>query len=446
MQFSLTTLAFFGATPKAWAQAADAGTDAASEAAGDAAPDAGSNAGDAAPPDAPVPSQAAAVVPGALAEPEETGKKKGKKKHKEGAEGTASDTPKKPSTGEFEAKGRVFVVADYDRRSAIFVDPTGTPGYAKRDSLDLDVRSARVGLRYRANDEWLTALLELELTRKPDMRDGWVQARGKYVAARAGQFRMPVSGIEMESPWTLPTVRRGVLHDILTDRLDVAGRRPGFMLTYRGRGQFHPRLMLGAFQGSYLVTESPDERKTHFLWRSSLSAQSLAARAEVELLGATLGAYYEDRVGAPSTVTMRHFWTAGADLAFDRTFESGGVRFWLESIAGASWYEHRDKPADGKDATFLAGRGILAYRFGGTTYEEFYVEPYALVAALDPDLDVTDDLLYEGMLGINVGIWERARLSLQGEFEKSRRNFPTGYFVGPGPDRMGVTLQAGVNF
>ena len=121
----------------------------------------------------PTPLQAPVVVPGALVEPEETGKKRGKKKHKaEGTEAAAGDAPKKPVTGEFEVKGRVFVVADYDRRSAIFVDPTGTPGYGKRDSLDLDVRSARVGLRYRANDDWLTALLELELTRKPDMRDG----------------------------------------------------------------------------------------------------------------------------------------------------------------------------------------------------------------------------------------------------------------------------------
>jgi len=81
-----------------------------------------------------------------------------------------------------------------------------------------------------------------------------------------------------------------------------------------------------------------------------------------------------------------------------------------------------------------------------TTDDAFYVEPYALGAALDPDADVTTDLLWEGVLGVNVGYWRRARLSLQGEINKGQRNFPTSVFAGPPPDRLGVILQAGVAF
>ena len=159
-----------------------------------------------------------------------------------------------------------------------------------------------------------------------------------------------------------------------------------------------------------------------------------------------MGAYYESRIGAPTPLQTYRYWTAGADVYYDRVFDNGGLRFWLEGMSGSSWYEHASKPPDGKDAIFVAARATVAYRFGGTADEAFYVEPYALGSVLDPDAQVTADHLYEGVVGVNVGYWRRARLSLQGEINKGQRNFPAGYFVGPPPDRQAVILQAGVAF
>jgi hypothetical protein len=242
-------------------------------------------------------------------------------------------------------------------------------------------------------------------------------------------------------------VRRGLIHDVLVDRLDYGGRRPGVMVAWHGHGGIHPKLSVGAFQGKILVEDpTPIERDTDLIDSRSLDSQSLVARAQIEVAKAEIGAYFESRIGAPNPVETNRYWTAGADLHYDRSFGNGGVRLWMDGVTGASWYELATKAPDGKNAVFLSGRALFAYRFGGVADEAFYVEPYLQAGALDPDLQVTSDLLWEAALGINVGYWKRVRLSLQGEVNKGQRNFPASYFAGLPPDRIGVILQAGVAF
>jgi hypothetical protein len=172
----------------------------------------------------------------------------------------------------------------------------------------------------------------------------------------------------------------------------------------------------------------------------------VVARGEVEILGIEIGAWYENRIGSPAILQTYRYWTAGADLHYDHVFESTGFRFWLEGIGGSSWYEHASKAFDGKDALFAAARAQVAYRFGGTADDAPFIEPYALASVLDPDSQVTEDFLWETVVGVNVGYWRRARLSLQGEINRGQRNFPTGFFAGPPPHRQAIVLQAGVAF
>ena len=122
------------------------------------------------------------------------------------------------------------------------------------------------------------------------------------------------------------------------------------------------------------------------------------------------------------------------------------MTFAVDGFVGASFYEHEDKPVDGEDATFLAGRAVLAYRFGGTEYGQLYLEPYGLFGILDPDLEVTADFAWEAAAGVNFGLWQQARLTLQGEVNEGDRNFPDGYLAGREPDRKAILLQAGVAF
>jgi hypothetical protein len=371
------------------------------------------------------------------------GKRKNKKRDNQNGPGPGGE-----ETGRFgtvEIKGRVFVLGEWQRGEVTVVDSSGALATAERDAFDISVASVRPLFRWQAPQKWLSGVIEFELTQKPDMRDGYVQARKKDLLLRAGQFKMPGSAIEMASPWVLPFVRRGFLHGLLVDELDNAWRRPGVMLRWRSEEFLRPEISAGVFQGVVVVSEGLVRDKDPIV-AQSLSAQSLIGRAQIEpVLGLAIGAYYNYRVGTPAILRTARYWTAGADLVVDRTFASGGLRIWLDGIAGASWFEHPSKPADGRDTTFVAGRSILAWRFGGVEAEQRYLEAYGTFGVLEPDTQVVADLAVEGAVGFNLGLWQRLRITAQGEVWRVGRNFPPGYTLGIDPNRVAALLQVGVN-
>ncbi len=348
--------------------------------------------------------------------------------------------------GTLEVRGRVLARGELVRREVAIVDAGGIPRDTTRDSFDLWIPSVRLSLKYQAAVPWLSGEVDVDIADKPYLKDAYGQAKGRHAAIRVGQFKMPISAIEMASPWTLPLARRGFLHDLLTDRLDIAGRRPGVMATWRARGKLDPRLIVGAFQGSVVVAETADGRETDLIRERNLSSQSLVARAQIEPGKAVLGAYYEHRVGTPGIFTTRRFWTAGLDAEYERKFDHGGFRVWFDALAGASWFEHDRKQADGDDATFLATRLLVAHRWGGRKDGERYLEPVLQLGLLEPDLDVVADVAWEAVCGLNAGLWRSVRLSLQAEINQARRNFPQGYFLGRDPDRLAVVAQMGMAF
>jgi len=390
------------------------------------------------PPSLPPPAQI--TIPGLLPP------SKRKNKKREAQSGPESEGDEASRFGSVELKGRIFVLGEWQRGNVTIVDSTGALTVAERDALDIVVASVRPALRWQAPQKWLSAVIEVEVTRKPDLRDGYMQAKHKHTLLRAGQFKMPGSAIEQASPWALPMSERGFLHGLLVDGLDNAWRRPGVMLRWRGGAFLRPEISAGIFQG-LVVTSEGQERDKDLIVAQSLSAQSLIARAQIEPVdGVEVGAYYNYRVGTPAILETSRYWTGGADLVVDRTFARGGLRIWLDGIAGASWFEHPSKPVDGQDATFLSSRSILAWRFGGVEPEQLYVEAYGMFGVLDPDTEVVDDLALEGVVGLNVGLWQRLRLSAQGELWDTGRNFPPGYFLGIDPDHVAALLQVGVAF
>jgi hypothetical protein len=430
--------------------------DAASDAAAEASPGAGPPATDAAPPPAPAPESPAAALqaapPGANPThipgeptPPPPGRKR-KSKRRDAQDATPSGDDDDGRLGSFEIRGRIFVLGEWQRGNVTVVDASGAVAVDERDAFDITVASVRPSLRWQAPQKWLSAVAEFELTRKPDLRDGFMQAKSKHLLLRAGQFKMPGSAIETASPWTLPFVRRGLLHTLLVDGLDSPWRRPGVMLRWRGAGGLHLELSGAIYQG-LVVTSEGSERDKDFILAQSLSAQGLIGRAQIEAAdGVQVGAYYDHRVGTPAVLRTAHFWLAGADLVIERPLAGGGLRVWLNGTAGASWFEHPSKPDDGEDATFVSARSILAWRAGGAEPEARYVEPYATLGFLDPDTAVTADLAFEAAVGVNVGLWQRCRASLQGEITRTGRNFPPGYFLGLDPDHFALLAQLGVTF
>jgi hypothetical protein len=358
--------------------------------------------------------------------------------------GQTKELPKKKQK-ELAAKGRLFVLGELSRQDLSRVNSAGMLEKRPVTTLDLSVQSARVGLEYRGKPRWLRAEVEVELSGKVQLKDAYLQAKQEYWAVQAGQFKVPISALTLDSSWTLPIVTRGFVHDVLTDRLDVAGRRPGLGVTARAHGVLAPRLTLAAFQGSQLSALSTSERDTDLIERQGVDSQSYAVRGEIRPRDFEIGASYEHRLGAVTFDKTRHFWTAGADVKWSLDHAAGGLRLWFDLMAGASWHEHASKASDGADATFTTLRLLVAHRFGGQTKGDFYVEPFAFGALFDPDADVVSDQAWEGMLGVAGGLWQRARVTLQGEFVSVRRNFPASYAVGDA-DRLALLLQAGAVF
>jgi hypothetical protein len=353
------------------------------------------------------------------------------------------------SLGEFgsvEIGGRIFARAALSRHYESLVRDNGVVDEQRIDALDFNIPTARVDLRYRAPGRWLSADLEFELAEQPELKDAWVRVRGRHFGAKLGQFKAPFSAIELESRFALPVAERGFLHDVLTQQLQVAGRRPGVTVSAEAGGALRPTLTLGAFQGSVLTDRQADDLDRELLFEQTLDAQSLFARVELRAGDVEFGAGYEHRVGTPEPFTVAHYPTAGVDAKLDTHSHGRGLRVWLEAIAGGSWFEHSRKPIDAADATFTAVRAIVAPRIGGAERYRFYVEPYGMLGVLDPDLDVVSDLALEQALGANVGLYQLARIGIELQHRKVERNFPQSYTLGRNPERLAALVQAGAEF
>ncbi|HLV66693.1 MAG TPA: hypothetical protein VKY73_12810 [Polyangiaceae bacterium] len=342
--------------------------------------------------------------------------------------------------GTFELRGRIHVTAELKHRPLV----AGAEG--EETSLDLAVPTARASARYTAPFDWLTAELEFDIADRA-MKDAYIRAKNRHLSAQAGQFKVPISGIAMESSWDLPVVRRGMIHDLLLDWLDVAGRLPGVLFGVRGRGGIKPELSLGAFQGQVQSEPIvPGDRDTDLIEEMELAAQSYVARFEVELADIDVGVSYQHRVGSPVLGETEHYPTVGLDATLNETFGDGGLRVWLDLLAGESFYEVAGKTSEG-DPWFATARLIVAYRFGGVKPDALYVEPYVFGGVFEPDMDVSNDFAWEAALGVNVGAWDRARVTLQGETYRASRNFPIPFFAsGRERKQFGLILQSALSF
>jgi hypothetical protein len=348
--------------------------------------------------------------------------------------------------GNVDVHGRSFARAALERRRESYLDAAGVTLDRPKSSFDVSVPSARLEARYQAPVRFVSAAVELELTGKPELKDAWVRARGARFGAQVGQFKVPFSAFELESRWDLPTASRGLLHEILVDRLEVAGRRPGLALSARTPGKDHWSLTLGSFQGSVLVSRDGIERKAALFEEQTLRTQSLVARAELEQGDLTAGAAFEQRVGTPGVMRSERYFTVGGDVVFDTEYPGGGLRLWAEGVFGGSWLEHSRKPTDSVDAVFASGRLMAAARFGGTKKGALYVEPYGMVSLFDPDTVVAFDMASEETLGVNVGFWNVARVGPEATLTHLERNFPRAYGFDTDPNRQTVLLQAGATF
>lgn len=308
---------------------------------------------------------------------------------------------------------------------------------------DVDADNLRLELRWRPA-RWLRGVLEADAAEDPHLKDAFLAVRARRFEVRAGQFKPPISPVQMASRWELPSVDRGLLDDVLVDAFGVAGRRAGLQLRWDQRkgplvataGIFRASNL----RGDRIGDESFDNPAAGW---DAMKATGRLAYAKKRL---ELGAAFDLRPVEPVPGEgRRRLWTGAVDATWSR--KGRGPRAWAEAYAGRSW---QDSDAfDGRDATFLAARAIAGWRLRGrdarTGGPRISVEPYLSGSVLDPDASVRADLLWELGAGVHLGAFGHLRLTVEARRRTGSRNTPVslGLFApGTRPDEPIARLAA----
>lgn len=296
------------------------------------------------------------------------------------------------------------------------------------ESYGLGVARARLELGYRY-EKWLRLVLEADFAELPGLRPdwSWTEEGGlqreedetsfalkdayarfghKRLAVRAGHFKPPVSGVELDSSWDLPLVRRGIVHTALTDYMRFTGRRPGVQIEWEPDVTLRPKLVAGAFQGS-----AADGR---LLPAVGIYETNLAARASIRPGAVELGVSGA-LVGTPpyAGALVGRYWLAAADALFEQQVGPTTARAWADAAFGLSF--HGLYGAQGQDARFVTGRALLAWRYGGQSSASPYAELFGMAEGVNFDLTAEDRTLNGYGMGIAVGLWDRLRATAQVE-------------------------------
>lgn len=319
----------------------------------------------------------------------------------------------------------------------------GQPDWTGGSLID----SARARADYR--NHGLHTKLSIELAGKARIKDAFVQLRvhgAPKLDVRAGQFKMPFSAIELESRWTLPTADRGLLHSVLVDRLQVAGRSVGAMMALAPKASWRPRLDAGVFQGFDDAGNALDASIHDRLGQDAI----LRIGAE-PVDGITLGASGQTRVGQLNVdvpPVIRRAYAGEIDATLETNAGPGTLRGWVEVMAGTSWIRGRAMPCRGMipcKAPFTEARAIAAYRLGGRTARDRYVELYGLGGAMDPDRDTANDRVVELSGGITFGAWDLWRVQAEVAAWRLGANAPLGIttFAALPADSTRILVQLG---
>ncbi len=347
-------------------------------------------------------------------------------------DGKALDTPKEPRDAEtssgaapapfaLEVKGRVFVRAMRETRTANY-----GAANASELSYELSVPSARAGFK-ASIDERLSLVLEADFSGRASIRDGYLQSKAKRWLVRAGRFKMPLSSFTLESPWTLPKVRRGPLDDVLSEHLLLSGRREGGMGRIEGGGFWDAAVSAGVFQSIIWGANGGDAMKMR-----SATDVTTVVRASIEPKATEIALVYLRLVTL--TGGVRAFHVGGLDVTSEVEWKRYALRVWGELRVGETWYRANLPNSDDSvlatapPVRFGTGRLLAAFRRGGLERGAPYGELFFSSGALDPDLEVTQDHLLELTAGLNVGHWRQTRLTLEIEHGRTNRNFPVSIF------------------
>ncbi|HVV86364.1 MAG TPA: porin [Kofleriaceae bacterium] len=399
---------------------------------------------------APAPVAAPAPAPAADAVPADTGAddadehggkhhRKHHKHHGEDASGEDHGTDAEPTATDDTDDGDTATDADHPAKAGgaqhkdTKLEVSGRV-YARATAYDDDINpwigalsipSARVGVTYQWKDK-VAAKVSFEV--KGSLRDAYVDvALTPCLTLRAGRFKLPASGIERTSTWTLPTIDRTVLSDVLGGSLGAIGRRVGAQLTWKYDAGLHPKVEAAVAQAYDLNGD--------LLARPLSDGMGAIATLHGELRPAEavkVGAFVQDRT-TDYPGGSDQFWTGGVDLAV----EQGGLRIWADGFGGTSHFALKTwKEAD---QPFVAGQLIAGWRAGGRKQGKRYLEPFVLAAYLNPDTGHKHDDVSQVGGGLSGGRWKRWRAQVEAVVQSTAYHTPPG--IGGYDKAAGINLD-----
>ncbi len=233
---------------------------------------------------------------------------------------------------------------------------------------------------------------------------------------RIGHAKAPFGSLETTSAWRLPAQRRGMLNDVLVERLGFGGRKLGAKARVKLKQiAFKPSLELGTYT-------SPDRD----------AAEDFAARAIVKPW--KNGEVQLQAYGANDALTNGGLAASGALAVLHETKKIFAVaevfygRGRLLSLSGDT----------GVDSSFFALRALAAYAIRIDEGRRFELEPYFGGDVFDPSLDARDDLGFELRGGANFYFLRMFRVNVEAARRQGQSAFPE-------PDATVLSLLLGAS-
>ncbi len=224
-----------------------------------------------------------------------------------------------------------------------------------------------------------------------DLADAYLQIRPvREFELRIGQAKAPFGSLEIEGRWRLPTLTRGIVSDVVSDRLGFGRRKFGARVRWRDKDlPLRPDVQLGVYgpQGDDITEDITAQVRLR-----------LSKRLYVAVAGSS-------RAGAASNDARGNI--AALYVTYDRKgwYAAGEVQLGRTKLLSASGLE------TGVDATLFTARAVLAKRF--EIIDQMEIEPFLGGDLIDPNANTRDDLSVGFRLGLNAHWEDRLRLGVQ---------------------------------
>lgn len=315
----------------------------------------------------------------------------------------------------FELSGEVFARARATRDE----DGDFDKSYAlTRARLNLTVRYAEL-LRLTIEPDFASALCSSigSICNDAELSDAFFEVSPiDELDVRIGQAKTPFGVLETTSVWRLPAQRRGLVNDLVADRLGFGGRKLGVKARARFKEvTWKPSIELGAY------SDPNRDAAEDFVLRAIVRPWK---NGEVQLQGyAENDALSAGGVASSGAIAVLH--------ETKKIFATGELLLGharLLTLTGDA----------GVDSTFLGARVLAAYAVRLDEEKRFELEPYLGADAFDPNLSTKDDLGGEIRGGLNFFFLRMFRVNL----EISRRAGQTAF---PEPRATVLSLLLGAS-